>query len=69
MTTTIEQLTQLVTTTQKEDETFLNEVIGEIKVKRARGKPRTYTTEEAKERVRAYDRRRYHEDPEKKKNH
>ena len=66
MTTTIEQLTKLMTTTQEEDTQYLNEVIQEIKVKRKPGRPRLYTPEEAKERVREYDRRRYHADPAKK---
>ena len=66
MTTTIEQLTKLMTTTQEEDTQYLNEVIEEIKVKRKPGRPRLYTPEEAKERVREYDRRRYHADPAKK---
>ena len=66
MTTIIENLTQLMTTTPDEDKQFLNEVIQEIKVKRPRGRPRIYTPEEAKERIRAYDRRRYHTDPAKK---
>ncbi len=67
MTTIIENLTNLMTTTPEEDKQYLNEVIEEIKVKRPRGRPRIYTPEEAKERIRAYDRRRYYEDPEKKK--
>ena len=66
MTTTIEKLTELMTTTQEEDTQYLNEVIEEIKVKRKPGRPRLYTPEEAKERVREYDRRRYHADPAKK---
>ena len=66
MTTTIEKLTELMTTTQEEDTQYLNEVIQEIKVKREPGRPRLYTPEEAKERVREYDRRRYHADPAKK---
>ena len=67
MTSIIENLTELTTTTPDEDKQFLNEVIQEIKVKRPRGRPRIYTPEEAKERIRAYDIRRYHADPEKKK--
>ena len=67
MTSIIENLTQLTTTTPDEDKQYLNEIIKEIKVKRPRGRPRIYTLEEAKERIRAYDRRRYHADPEKKK--
>ena len=66
MTTTIGKLTELMTTTQEEDTQYLNEVIQEIKVKREPGRPRIYTPEEAKERVREYDRRRYHADPAKK---
>ena len=66
MTTTIEKLTELMTTTQEEDTQYLNEVIQEIKVKRKPGRPRIYTPEEAKERIREYDRRRYHADPAKK---
>ena len=67
MTSIIENLIKLNTTTPDEDKQFLNEVIQEIKVKRPRGRPRIYTPEEAKERIRAYDIRRYHADPEKKK--
>ena len=63
MTTIIEKITQLMTTTQEEDTQYLNEVSQEIKVKRKPGRPRMYTPEEAKERIRAYDRRRYHADP------
>ena len=37
-----------------------------IKVKRKPGRPKIYTPEEAKERIREYDRRRYHADPAKK---
>ena len=68
MTTTNDKLSQLMTTTPEEDQQYLTEVIDEIKVKRSRGRPRIYTLEEAKERIRAYDRRRYHADPEQKKN-
>ena len=67
MTTIIENLTQLMTTTPDEDKQFLNEVIQEIKVKRGRGRPRLFTPEEAKERIKAYDRKRYYDDPDKKK--
>ena len=63
MTTTIEKITQLMTTTQEEDTQYLNEVIQEIKVKRKPGRPTNCTPEEAKERIRAYDRRRYRADP------
>ena len=66
MTTTIEKITQLMTTTQEEDTQYLNEVIQEVKVKRKPGRPRIYTPEEVKERIREYDRRRYHADPAKK---
>ena len=63
MTTIIEKTTQLMTTTQEEDTQYLNEVIQEIKVKRKPGRPRIYTPEEVKERIREYDRRRYYADP------
>ena len=66
MTSIIENLTELTTTTPDEDKQFLNEVIQEIKVKRPRGRPRIYTPEERKERKRANDRRRYHADLAKK---
>ena len=66
MTTIIEKTTQLMTTTQEEDTQYLNEVIQEIKVKRKPGRPKMYTPEEAKERIREYDRRRYHADTVKK---
>ena len=66
MTSIIENLIKLTTTTPDEDKQFLNEVIQEIKVKRPRGRPRIYTPEELKERIRAYDKRRYHADPAKK---
>ena len=42
MTTTIEKLTQLMTTTQEEDEQYSKEVISEIKIKRSRGRPRIH---------------------------
>ena len=61
--TTIENITKLMTTTHEEDTQDLNEVIPEIKIKRKPGRPRTYTPEEAKERIKAYDKRRYHADP------
>lgn len=67
MTSNIEKLTQIMTTTPDEDKQILNEVIQEIKVKRPRGRPRIYTPEEALERKRAKDRRLYHANPEKKK--
>ena len=63
MTTTIEQITKLMTTTQEEDTQYLNEVIQEIEIKRKPGRPIIYTPEEANERIRAYDRRRYNADP------
>ncbi len=66
MTTIIEKIAQLMTTTQEEDTQYLNEVIQEIKVKRKPGRPRVYKPEEAKERIREYDRRRYYADPAKK---
>ena len=53
-------------TTPAEDEQILIEC-APVKVKRPRGRPRIYTPDEAKERIREYDRRRYHADPEKKK--
>ena len=57
--TTIENTTKSMTTIHEED-------ITEIKIKRKPGRPRTYTPEEAKERIKAYDKRRYHADPLKK---
>ena len=66
MTSIIENLTELTTTTPDEDKQFLNEVIQEIKIKRPRGRPKLYTPEEKLERKRANDRRRYYEDPAKK---
>ena len=42
MTSIIEKLTQIMTTTPDEDKQYLNEVIQEIKVKRPRGRPRIY---------------------------
>ena len=73
MTTTKENLTKLMTTTAEEDTQYLNEVISpdslrehQIKIKRKPGRPRIYTPDEAKERIRDYDRRRYHADPAKK---
>jgi len=66
MTTTIEQLTKLMTTTQEEDTQYLNEVIEEIKVKRKPGRPKMYTPEELIERKRVNDKRRYDLDPQKK---
>ena len=53
--------------TPEEDKQYLNEVKEEIKkIKRPVGRPRLYTPEEAKERVRQYDLRRYRENREKK---
>jgi hypothetical protein len=66
MTTTIEKLNQLMTTTQEEDTQYLNEVIQEIKVKRKPGRPKMYTPEELLERKRASDKRRYDLNPAKK---
>ena len=66
MTTTIEKLTELMTTTQEEDTQYLNEVIEEIKVKRKPGRPKMYTQEELIERKRVNDKRRYDLDPQKK---
>ena len=69
MTTTKENLTKLMTTTYPVGK----EVISpdslrehQIKIKRKPGRPRIYTPDEAKERIRDYDRRRYHADPAKK---
>ena len=68
MTTDIvkQQLQTIMTITPEEDKQYLNEVIEEIKTKRKPGRPRIYTIEEAKERVRQYDLRRYRENREKK---
>ena len=66
MTTTIEQITKLMTTTQEEDTQYLNEVIQEIKIKRKPGRPKMYTPEELIERKRVNDKRRYDLDPQKK---
>ena len=69
MTSTIEKLTQIMTTTPDEDKQYLNEVIQEIKVKRGRGRPngtKKFTEEEALERRREKDRRIYWSNPEKK---
>ena len=67
MTTTIEQLTKLMTTTQEEDTQYLNEVIQEIEVKRKPGRPKMYTPEELLERKQASDKRRYDLNPAKKR--
>ena len=66
MTTTIEKVTQLMTTSQEEDTQYLNEVIQEIKIKKKRGRPTIYTPEELLERKRASAKRRYDLNPEKK---
>ena len=60
MTTIIEKLTQIMTTTPDEDKQFLNEVIQEIKVKRGRGRPRIYKDYQD---CLACQRQKYHEDP------
>ena len=62
----IEKLQKIMTTTPQEDQQYLNEVKEEIKTKRKPGRPRIYTLEEAKERIRQYDLRRYRENREKK---
>ena len=65
----IENLKTIMTTTPQEDQQYLNEVVEEIKqTKRKPGRPRIYTVEEAKERVRQYDLRRYRENREKNRN-
>ena len=61
-----QQLQTIMETTPEEDKQYLNEVKEEIKTKRKRGRPRIYTIEEATERVRQYDLRRYRENREKK---
>ena len=66
MTTTVEKLNQLMTTTQEEDTQYLNEVIQEVKVKRKPGRPKMYTPEELLQRKRASDKRRYDLNPAKK---
>ena len=58
--TTIENLTQLMTTTPDENKQYLNEVIAEIKVKRPRGRPRMYKDYED---CLACQRQKYNEDP------
>ena len=60
MTTIIEKLTQIMTTTPNEDKQFLNEVIQEIKVKRPRGRPRIYKDYQD---CLACQRQKYNEDP------
>ena len=70
MTSIIEKLTQIMTTTPDEDKQYLNEVIQEIKVKRPRGRPsgtKKFTEEEALERRREKDKRIYWSNPEKKR--
>ena len=61
-----QQLKTIMESTPQEDQQYLNEVKEEIKTKRPVGRPRLYTIEEAKERVRQYDLRRYRENREKK---
>ena len=70
MTTDIvkQQLQTIMETTPEEDKQYLNEVIEEIKTKRKPGRPRIYTIEEAKERERQYDLRRYRENREYNRN-
>ena len=60
MTTTIDKLDQLTTTTHEDDTQEI------IKVKKKRGRPRIYTPEELLERKRASDKRRYDLNPAKK---
>ena len=60
MTTTIDKLDQLTTTTHEDDTQEI------IKVKKKRGRPRIYTPEELIERKRASDKRRYDLNPQKK---
>ena len=60
MTSTIEQLTQIMTTTPDEDKQYLNEVIQEIKVKRPRGRPRIYKDYQD---CLACQRKKYNDDP------
>ena len=43
MTTTIEKITQLMTTTQEEDTQYFNSVIQEIKIKKTRQTKTLYT--------------------------
>ena len=61
-----QQLKSIMESTPEEDKQYLNEVKEEVKKKRPVGRPRIYTIEEAKERVRQYDLRRYRENREKK---
>ena len=65
MTTTTTTKNPLQTMTYEEDKKALSEVIDEIKIQK-QGRPKLYTPEEALERRKAYDKRRYHADPQKK---
>ena len=67
MTTTIENLNQLTTTTQEKDTQYWYEVIQGIRIKRKPGRPNMYTPEELLERKRASDKRRYDLNSAKKK--
>ena len=60
MATTIEQLKQLMHTTQEEDEQYFKEVIRDIEVQRNVGRPTELTTEKLLERKLTGDRRRYY---------
>ena len=66
MTTTTQN--PLQTMTYEEDRNALNEIINEINIqkKETRGRKKQIP-EEVRERKQAYDRRRYHQDPERKK--
>ena len=63
-------LSNFMTLTPEEDKAVLQEVINEIsqeKVKRARGRPRTaLTDEERRLRKQIYDKKDYHQNPQKK---
>ena len=61
-----QRLQTIMIATPEEDKQYLNEVKEEIKTKRKPGRPRIFSVEEAKERVRQYDLRRYRENREKK---
>ena len=64
--TTITQ-NKLQTMTYEDDKKALSEVIDEIKIqKKFHGSTKIYTTEEALERRKAYDKKRYYADPQKK---
>ena len=66
-TTTQNTLQMVLNTTYEEDLKALTEVIGEIKIqKKFHGSTKIYTTEEALERRKAYDKKRYYADPQKK---